>query len=173
MSSTSFFICCIPVRSHLTGSAGQNSENGASAESLGSCSISLCIQNCIMADSDCYLCCLQWPLLDCLTSWLHLVQFWPNVQCLREHYNNFNSYLAILSAIESSPVSRLDWPDRVIKVCGDKDKGIHPESLPWSIPAIHTVIESWRSLPVYYPGSGGSQSINRQQRVLQELPWSI
>ena len=40
------------------------------------------------------------------------------LQCLRERYNNFNSYLAILSAIESSPVSRLDWPDRIIKVCG-------------------------------------------------------
>ena len=36
-------------------------------------------------------------------------------QALRDIFNNFNSYLAILSAIESSPVSRLDWPDRVIK----------------------------------------------------------
>ena len=39
----------------------------------------------------------------------------PLPQALRESFNNFNSYLAILSAIESSPISRLDWPDRVIK----------------------------------------------------------
>ena len=39
----------------------------------------------------------------------------PPPQALRESFNNFNSYLAILSAIESSPISRLDWPDRVIK----------------------------------------------------------
>ena len=46
---------------------------------------------------------------------LHLIAI---MKYLRERYNNFNSYLAILSAIESSPVSRLDWPDKVIKVHG-------------------------------------------------------
>ena len=38
-----------------------------------------------------------------------------SLQSLRENFQNFNSYLAILSAIESSPVSRLDWPERVVK----------------------------------------------------------
>lgn len=38
------------------------------------------------------------------------------IQSLREAYNNFNSYLAILSAIESSAISRLEWPEKVIKV---------------------------------------------------------
>ena len=37
------------------------------------------------------------------------------LQHLREQ-NNFNSYLAILSAIESAAVSRLDWSERIIKV---------------------------------------------------------
>ena len=37
------------------------------------------------------------------------------LQSLRE-YSNFNSYLAILSAIESANVSRLDWSDRITKV---------------------------------------------------------
>ena len=40
---------------------------------------------------------------------------WFLFQSLRDHFNNFNSYLAILSAIESSPVSRLDWPDKFAK----------------------------------------------------------
>ena len=39
----------------------------------------------------------------------------PFIQALRD-LSNFNSYLAILSAIESAPVSRLDWSERVIKV---------------------------------------------------------
>ena len=38
------------------------------------------------------------------------------MQSLLESFNNFNSYLAILSAIESSPISRLDWPDKILKV---------------------------------------------------------
>ena len=37
------------------------------------------------------------------------------LQSLRQH-NNFNAYLAILSAIESAPVSRLEWSERVFKV---------------------------------------------------------
>ena len=37
------------------------------------------------------------------------------LQSLRQQ-NNFNAYLAILSAIESAPVSRLEWSERVIKV---------------------------------------------------------
>lgn len=45
-----------------------------------------------------------------------ILHFVSTMKCLRETYNNFNSYLSILSAIESSPVSRLDWPDRVTKV---------------------------------------------------------
>ena len=36
-------------------------------------------------------------------------------QALRVH-NNFNSYLAILSAIECAPISRLDWSERIVKV---------------------------------------------------------
>jgi Rap guanine nucleotide exchange factor 1 len=43
---------------------------------------------------------------------LHFVAI---MKALRETFNNFNSYLAILSAVESSPISRLDWPDRVVK----------------------------------------------------------
>lgn len=39
-----------------------------------------------------------------------------HIQSLRDAYNNFNSYLAILSAIESSAISRLEWPEKVIKV---------------------------------------------------------
>ena len=39
-----------------------------------------------------------------------------SMQSLLDNFNNFNSYLAILSAIESSPISRLDWPDKVLKV---------------------------------------------------------
>ncbi len=38
------------------------------------------------------------------------------MQCLRDTYQNFNSFLAILSAIESAPLTRLDWPEKVIKV---------------------------------------------------------
>ena len=30
--------------------------------------------------------------------------------------NNFNSYLAILSAMDSAAISRLDWSDEVVKV---------------------------------------------------------
>ncbi|CAI8009601.1 Rap guanine nucleotide exchange factor 1 [Geodia barretti] len=44
-----------------------------------------------------------------------VIHFVGIMKALRDIFNNFNSYLAILSAIESSPVSRLDWPDRVIK----------------------------------------------------------
>jgi Rap guanine nucleotide exchange factor 1 len=36
------------------------------------------------------------------------------MKSLREH-GNFNAYLAILSAIESASVSRLDWSERIIK----------------------------------------------------------
>ncbi len=39
----------------------------------------------------------------------------PLLQCLRDNYNNFNSYLAVLSAIESASVTRLDWSDKVLK----------------------------------------------------------
>ena len=45
------------------------------------------------------------PLLCCSCS----------MQCLRD-FNNFNSFLCILSAIESASVSRLDWSDKVNKV---------------------------------------------------------
>lgn len=37
------------------------------------------------------------------------------MKSLLDSFNNFNSYLAILSAVESSPISRLDWPDKVFK----------------------------------------------------------
>ena len=40
-----------------------------------------------------------------------------SMQCLRE-FSNFNSFLCILSAIESASVSRLDWSDKVNKVSG-------------------------------------------------------
>eukprot|EP00731_Ephydatia_muelleri_P024317 Em0016g588a len=44
-----------------------------------------------------------------------MMQFIAIMRSLREAYNNFNSYLAILSAIESSAISRLEWPEKVIK----------------------------------------------------------
>ncbi len=36
-------------------------------------------------------------------------------QSLRDSFNNFNSYLAVLSAIESASVTRLDWSDKILK----------------------------------------------------------
>ena len=38
------------------------------------------------------------------------------MQALRELIN-FNPYLAILSAIKSANVSRLDWADKILRVC--------------------------------------------------------
>lgn len=64
---------------------------------------------------------LNWSVLSTTQGWIYTSTFfidkssWLFFQALRDNFNNFNSYLAILSAIESSPISRLDWPDRVIK----------------------------------------------------------
>jgi len=38
------------------------------------------------------------------------------VQHLRR-LNNFNSYLAILSAVDSAPIRRLEWPKPNVEVC--------------------------------------------------------
>ncbi len=38
-----------------------------------------------------------------------------SLQSLRDSFNNFNSYLAVLSAIESASVTRLDWSDKILK----------------------------------------------------------
>ncbi|XP_064395436.1 rap guanine nucleotide exchange factor 1-like [Halichondria panicea] len=44
-----------------------------------------------------------------------MMHFIAIMKCLRDNYNNFNSYLAVLSAIESASVTRLDWSDKVLK----------------------------------------------------------
>ncbi|XP_019862540.1 PREDICTED: rap guanine nucleotide exchange factor 1-like [Amphimedon queenslandica] len=43
-----------------------------------------------------------------------MVYFISVMKSLRE-FGNFNAYLAILSAIESAPVSRLDWSEKILK----------------------------------------------------------
>lgn len=43
-----------------------------------------------------------------------MLYFISVMKSLRQH-NNFNAYLAILSAIESAPISRLEWSERVTK----------------------------------------------------------
>lgn len=41
--------------------------------------------------------------------------------------NNFNSYLAILSAVDSGPVQRLDWPNHIIDTIKDYSHLIDPK----------------------------------------------
>ena len=54
---------------------------------------------------------------SCTSTYMYMYSYTRiHIQCLRDNHNNFNSYLAILSAIESSPTSRLDWPDKILKV---------------------------------------------------------
>lgn len=44
-----------------------------------------------------------------------LMLFFISIMKALREYSNFNSYLAILSAIESANVSRLEWSDRIMK----------------------------------------------------------
>ena len=73
------------------------------------CVYSLTTCDCVLTVTECY---------KCSSS---LVCFPCSVQCLRD-FNNFNSFLCILSAIESAAVSRLEWSDKVNKVCDPRSK---------------------------------------------------
>ena len=52
------------------------------------------------------------PLCACFPS---------SIYCLRD-FNNFHSFLCILSVIESAAVSRLEWSDKVNKVCDPRSE---------------------------------------------------
>ena len=67
----------------------------------------LCVGQCVFSP----VCCGAYYVRRCSSS----LCFPCSTQCLRE-FNNFNSFLCILSAIESAAVSRLDWSDKVNKV---------------------------------------------------------
>ena len=43
--------------------------------------------------------------------------------------NNFNSYLAILSAVDSGPVQRLDWPKHITDTIKDFSHLIENENI--------------------------------------------
>lgn len=76
--------------------------------------VCMCVYLCCpyVRRSVCTQSCMLWCVLHRCSSSLC---FLCSTQCLRE-FNNFNSFLCILSAIESAAVSRLDWSDKVNKV---------------------------------------------------------
>ena len=116
----------------------------------------------------------------CVSYWCTIIRF----QSLRETYNNFNSYLAILSAIESSAISRLDWPEKVIKVRNVEVTVIH--GLPligwctiillpyWACTLACTLVCSLHTSDYHmFLGLRRTKNVNRQQRLLQELQRSL